>query len=60
MNPRIRVSYECTPLPYRGLDWCAWDDVRGSDSSPYGRGETAEEAIADLEWRLAEEQEAAE
>ncbi len=55
MTPRIRVSYECTPLPYGGLDWSAWDYERDQDSSPCGRGSTREEAIADLMTLLAKE-----
>jgi hypothetical protein len=44
----IKTSHICPPIPFRGHDWCAYDDRLGEDASPYGWGETEDEAIADL------------
>jgi hypothetical protein len=41
------VAYEWPPTPYPPV-WRAWCDDMGADTSPYGQGETKEEAIADL------------
>ncbi len=57
MTPRIVTSFVYPPIPWRHCDWCAYDDARGADSSPYGWGATEAEAIADLEWKLEEERE---
>jgi hypothetical protein len=38
----------CPPIPFRGVDWAAYIDEWGADSSPYGRGETEREAVCDL------------
>lgn len=49
---RIRTSFEYPPIPVRNMDWSAIDDdtYDGADDShcPIGRGETEQEAIADL------------
>jgi hypothetical protein len=47
MTRRIVTEYEWPPTPYPPF-WRAWDDDMGADTSPYGQGETKEEAIADL------------
>lgn len=44
----VVTSYECPPIPCRSMDWAAWDDRLGADSSPVGRGATEEDAITDL------------
>ncbi len=56
MKHRIVTSHVYPPIPWRGADWCAYVDDWGADSSPYGWGATEAEAIADLEWKLEEEQ----
>ncbi|WP_172430989.1 hypothetical protein [Mameliella alba] len=43
------------PIPVRGADWCAYDDRRGADASPYGWGATEDEAITDLLEQLEDE-----
>jgi len=45
---RIKTSYDYPPIPCRKIDWSAWDDDLGADTSPIGRGETEQDAIADL------------
>jgi hypothetical protein len=55
---KIKTSNICPPIPDRRYDWCAWDDSRGEDSSPYGYGRTEEEAVAELKERLESEAEA--
>lgn len=49
-TPRILTSYECTSLPFRGVDWAAIDDrtYGGDPGDPIGRGATEQEAIEDL------------
>ncbi len=47
-EPRVVTSYDPPPIPYRTMDWSAWDDKLGADSSPIGRGATEAEAIADF------------
>lgn len=44
----IMTSHAYPPIPVRGADWCAYDDRRGADDSPYGWGATEDEAITDL------------
>jgi len=51
----IKTVYEYPPIPYRSMDWVAYDDRLGADCSPYGYGETEAEAVRDLIKRLAEE-----
>lgn len=53
--PRIVTSSFPTPW---GIHWQAWDDRLGADTSPIGNGATEAEATADLEWMLAEMEEA--
>jgi len=61
MSIDIATSHVYPPIPVRQFDWCAWDDNRGADCSPYGYGATEEAAIADLLENLAcERDEAAE
>lgn len=43
------------PIPGRHLTWAAWLDGLGADASPYGWGETEQEAIDDLMERLRED-----
>lgn len=46
---KIITSYDNPPIPSRKLDWSAvLDSYGGDESDPIGRGETEEEAIADL------------
>ena len=47
MTRRIVTDYEHPPIPCPPF-WRAWDDDMGADASPYGQGETKDEAIADL------------
>jgi len=47
MTRRIVTEYEWPPTPYPPF-WRAWCDDMGADASPYGQGETKEEAVADL------------
>jgi len=47
----IRTTYEYPPCPAPGF-WRAWDDRLGADTSPYGQGATAQEAIDDLMSKL--------
>lgn len=44
---RIVTVYEHPPTPHPPF-WRAWDDDLGADTSPYGQGETKQEAIDDL------------
>lgn len=44
---RIRTVYEHPPIPAPPF-WRAYDDALGADTSPYGMGETEQEAIDDL------------
>lgn len=44
---RIHTFYEHPPVPCTPF-WRAWDDSLGADTSPYGQGETKQEAIDDL------------
>ena len=44
---RIRTVYEHPPIPAPPF-WRAWDDDLGADDSPYGQGDTKQEAIDDL------------
>lgn len=44
---RIRTVYEHPPAPCQPF-WRAYDDAMGADTSPYGMGETEQEAIDDL------------
>lgn len=47
MTPRKMVtSNVCPPIPYRGADWCAYEDGREEDGE-YGWGETEEAALDD-------------
>ena len=45
---KIVLHYDCPPIPYRNMDWCAWSDDEGEEAGNYGRGATAEEAVKDL------------
>lgn len=47
----IKAVFECPPIPH-GDHWVAWSDTLGEESSPYGRGYTKDEAIADLKAQL--------
>lgn len=51
MTRRICTAYEHPPIPCPPF-WLAWDDDLGEDTSPYGQGETKEEAIDDLMAKL--------
>lgn len=53
---RLKTVYVYPPIPYRGFDWCAYDDKTycGSESDVIGRGSTEQEAIDDLLEQLAE------
>jgi len=44
----IKTVFEYPPIPCRNFDWCAYDDRRGADDSPYGWGRTEDEAVANL------------
>jgi hypothetical protein len=52
---KIKTSNICPPIPDRRYDWCAWDDSRGEDCSPYGYGRTEDEAIANFKIEHDEE-----
>jgi hypothetical protein len=52
----IKTSYVYPPIPIRNMDWAAWDDRLGGDCSPYGRGRTEEEAVADLLEQMEQDQ----
>jgi hypothetical protein len=47
---RVRTENTFPPIPYRGRDWCAWDDRCSPDDDNFtlGEGETEEQALADL------------
>lgn len=47
MTRKIITSNVCPPIPYRGMDWCAFYDGT-EETGNYGYGETEAEAIADL------------
>ena len=49
----IKAVFECPPIPH-GDHWVAWSDTLGADASPYGRGDTMQEAIDDLMDQLEE------
>lgn len=49
----IKAAFECPPFPH-GDHWVAWSDTLGEDASPYGRGNTMQEAIDDLKAQLEE------
>ena len=48
-GPRIFTDFEAIVV-----QWRAWDDRLGADTSPYGYGATEDEAKADLVKKLAE------
>ena len=48
-GPRILTEYEAIMG-----QWRAWDARLGADTSPYGYGDTEDEAKADLVEKLAE------
>ncbi len=50
---RIVTTHVYPPIPVRTSDWCAHLDGQEEDG-PYGWGRTRDEAVADLEERLAE------
>ena len=50
---QIEAVFECPPIPH-GDHWVAWSDTLGADASPYGRGDTMQEAIDDLMDQLEE------
>ena len=52
----IKTAYAPPPIPYRSLDWSAWVDELGEDCSTIGRGETEQEAVADLQEQLDEDE----
>jgi hypothetical protein len=54
---KVRTSFEYPPIPIRDMDWSAVDDSTYDadcdedgffSTCPIGRGETEQEAIADL------------
>lgn len=51
MTPRIKYAWEDMQQ-----QWCTWDDTLGEDSSPYGWGNTQEEAADDLLWQLEDQE----
>jgi hypothetical protein len=51
----IKTVFEYPPIPWRNFDWCAYDDRRGADDSPYGWGRTEDEAVADLLEQMEDE-----
>lgn len=51
MKHRIITSLERPPVPVDPF-WTAHSDNLGADDSPYGKGATEAEAIADLECQL--------
>lgn len=51
---KIKTSYVWPPCPIPPF-WEAWDDSRGADSSPIGRGPTEAEAIKGLAELLEDE-----
>ena len=52
MNVKTFCVYP--PIPIRDYDWVAWDDDKGEDSSPVGRGATEQEALNDFYAQLEE------
>lgn len=59
---KVSIKTQCIqpPIPTRGFDWAAWDDNKGADCSPIGRGATEQAAIDDLmeqleDWKYAEQ-----
>lgn len=51
MPAKIMCNFIYPPIPYRGMDWCAYVDGT-EEQDKYGYGETAQEAIADLKDRI--------
>ena len=49
-TPTIKTEYVHPPIGFRGFDWAAWID--GEEDGVYGRGETENQAIADLQLQL--------
>jgi len=43
------TSFVYPPIPYRGMDWCAYLDDDVENASRYGWGRTEAEAILELE-----------
>jgi hypothetical protein len=50
-EPRIVTSFVQPPIP-NGDHWIAYSDDLGADASPYGQGQTEQEAIEDLTAQL--------
>lgn len=50
---RIIIEWVLPPIPLRSADWRAWEDGT-EETGPYGWGESATEALANLMEQLAE------
>jgi len=51
---KIVTVYDCPPLPYRSMDWVAYEDGKEEDGV-YGYGATEQEAIDELHDLLSAE-----
>lgn len=52
----VETNFEYPPIPIRSFDWAAVTSEYDGEGCPIGRGETEEEAIADLLAQIEERQ----